>query len=180
MITDNLITLALDAALLEHPRALHLRRMRMGLWLYLAIVAKAPTGAESFEIEPAAIATQMGLTEGTVRSWLGHLRKGGYLEAVRLNGKMRVTLKRITAPSLPEPEPARAPTRFFTAQKLQDALGERSDGEALQAALSLYGDEVVKRALARTLAVPPEQIRRSRTALFLYLLKRHAHAPQHD
>ena len=74
-------------------------------------------------------------------------------------------------------EPTAAPTRFFTVAKLQRVLGESGNEEALQASLSLYPDEVVKRALAGTLAVPETQIRRSRLALFIYLLKRHAQTP---
>jgi hypothetical protein len=167
------ITLQLDRRILEHPRAYHLRRMRAGLWLYLDLLARLPAGAETFEVEPAAIGRDMGLPEGTVRSWLGHLRKAGYLDAVRLNGTTRVTMKRPAAPE-PAAEPAAAPTRFFTVAKLQRALGEPGNDEALQAALSLYPDAVVKRSLAGTLAVPETQIRRSRTALFIYLLKRHA------
>jgi hypothetical protein len=167
------ITLQLDRRILEHPRAYHLRRMRAGLWLYLDLLARLPAGTDTFEVEPAAIGRDMGLPEGTVRSWLGHLRKAGYIEAVRLNGRTRVTMKRAAAPE-PPAEPSAAPTRFFTVPKLQRALGEPGNDEALQAALSLYPDAVVKRALAGTLAVPETQIRRSRTALFIYLLKRHA------
>src|SRR5882672_1177094 len=104
------ITLQLDRRILEHPRAYHLRRMRAGLWLYLDLLARLPAGAETFEVEPAAIGRDMGLPEGTVRSWLGHLRKAGYLEAVRLNGKVRVTMKRAEAP---EPSAAApVPVRF--------------------------------------------------------------------
>jgi hypothetical protein len=167
------ITLQLDRRILEHPRAYHLRRMRAGLWLYLDLLARLPADAETFEVEPAAIGRDMGLPEGTVRSWLGHLRKAGYLDAVRLNGRVRVTM---TSADITEPAPLvpAMPTRFFTVPKLQRALGEPGNEEALQSALSLYSDAVVKRALAGTLAVPEIQIRRSRTALFIYLLKRHA------
>ena len=169
------ITLTLDRRILEHPRAYHLRRMRAGLWLYLDLLARLPAGAETFEVEPAAIGRDMGLPEGTIRSWLGHLRKAGYLDAVRLNGKVRVTMKRVDAPEPPsEPTASPAPSRFFTVAKLQRALGEPGNDEALQAALGLYSDAIVRRALAGTLAVPETQIRRSRTALFIYLLKRHA------
>lgn len=167
------ITLQLDRRILEHPRAYHLRRMRAGLWLYLDLLARLPADADTFEVEPAAIGRDMGLPEGTVRSWLGHLRKSGYLEAVRLNGKTRVTVKRAVVPeSAPEPP---KPTRFFTVAKIQRALGETGDETTLQAVLNLHSDEQIKRALAGTLAVPETQIRRSRTALFIYLLKRHAH-----
>src|SRR5438477_5640289 len=95
------ITLHLDRRILEHPRAYHLRRMRAGLWLYLDLLARLPAGAASFEVEPAAIGRDMGLPEGTIRSWLGHLRRSGYLEAVRLNGKVRVTINRMAAPESP-------------------------------------------------------------------------------
>ena len=176
MSSSEPITLSLDRRILEHPRAYHLRRMRAGLWLYLDLLARLPADAETFEVEPAAIGRDMGLPEGTIRSWLGHLRKVGYVEAVRLNGKSRVTIKRAAAPEPPVESPA-IPNRFFTVPKLQRALGEAGSDEALQAALSLYPDAVVKRALAGTLAVPETQIRRSRTALFIYLLKRHAQQP---
>jgi len=173
------ITITLDRRILEHPRAYHLRRMRAGLWLYLDLLARLPAGAETFEVEHAAIGREMGLPEGTVRSWLGHLRKAGYLDAERLNGKVRVTLKHAAELAVPPerpPEPASppTPTRFFTVAKIQRALGEPGNDEALQAALGLYSDSIVRRALAGTLAVPETQIRRSRTALFIYLLKRHA------
>ena len=167
------ITLQLDRRILEHPRAYHLRRMRAGLWLYLDLLARLPAGAETFEVEPAAVGEDMGLPEGTVRSWLGHLRKAGYLDALRLNGKVRVTMKRAEVPE-PAASVTLTPSRFFTVAKIQRALGETSDETTLQAVLNLHSDDQIRRALAGTLAVPETQIRRSRTALFIYLLKRHA------
>ena len=169
------ITLSFDRRILEHPRAYHLRRMRAGLWLYLDLLARLPAGSDTLEVEPAAIGRDMGLPEGTIRSWLGHLRAAGYVDAVRLNGHVRVSIKYAVAPE-PAPAPTTTPTRFFTVAKLQRALGEPGNDETLQAALSLHPDAVVKRALAGTLAVPDTQIRKSRTALFIYLLKRNAQA----
>lgn len=177
MTAHSFITLTIERRLIEHPQAFHLRRMRAGIWLYLDLLARLPAGASSLEVEPAAIGREMGLPEGTVRSWLGHLRKAGYLDAHRLNGHVRVTMHRVeAAPPAPAPAPSlpSVPTRLFTVASLQKALGERGDEESLQAALSLYPDRVVQQALARTMAVPTERIRRSRIALFIYLLKRHA------
>ena len=166
------ITLTLDRRILEHPRAYHLRRMRGALWLYLDLLARLPGGAGTIEVEPAAVGVAMGLPEGTIRSWLGYLRKAGYLEAQRLNGKTRVTIER-TAPPPEPPEPAK-PTRFFTAAKIMRALNERSESGAIEDALERHSDTVTRRALAGALATPAEKIRRSRTALFLYLLNRYA------
>jgi hypothetical protein len=170
------ITLTLDRALLEHPRALHFRRMRSALWLYLVVLSQLPGGTEPIELDPAALALEMGLPEGTLRSWLGHLRKGGYLSVQRLNGHVRVSRRMGPAASkLVLPAEPVAPKRFFTPEKLARALGDSGNADALQAAINLHGDEVLRSALARALAVPENQIRRSRTALFLYFLKRHAY-----
>jgi hypothetical protein len=172
MPTSVPITLTLDRRLLEHPRGYHLRRMRGAIWLYLDLLAR---GAGTIEIEPAAVGRAMGLPEGTIRSWLGHLRKAGYIEAKRLNGKVLVAIER-RAPAH-DPEPPKIAPRFFTAAKIMRALGERNDPEAIEAALETHADDAIRRALAGAMATPAEKIRRSRTALFLFLLKRYAQEP---
>lgn len=168
------LTITLERRLLEHPRAHHLRKMRMGIWLYLDLLARLPEGAEDFEIEPAVIAEEMGLSEGTVRSWLGHLRKAGYVVAERMNGTIRVTIKKGYLPEPPKPEKA----RFFTVGRLERMLKDKSNTAAFESAIRLYSDAVIRRALAGALAPPEEQIRRSRTALFLYLIKRYGQRTQ--
>ena len=173
MSSPQTLSLTFDRRILEHPRAYHLRRMRQGIWLYLDLLARLPAGAETIEVEPATVGEEMGVPEASVRSWLGHLRSAGYLAAERLNGKVRVTIKKGFVPETP----VSPKERFFTVAKLQRMLKDKLNVEAFEAALKLYPDPVIRRALAGALAPPEEQIRRSRTALFLYLLKRHAHAP---
>lgn len=165
------ITITLDRGLLEHPTALHVRRMRSALWLYLVLLARLPRGSDVVEVKPREIAQDTGLPEGTIRSWLGHLRKAHYIEVERLNGSCRVTIRR--ADTKPEPQPA-PPVRPFTLPRLVRALGEKGNRETLAAALGQYSDDAIRQALAKTLAVPTDRIRRSRTALFVYLLKRYA------
>jgi len=172
------VTLTLDRRLIEHPRALHLRRMRQGVWLYLDLLARLPAGAGSLEVEPKAVGEAMGIPEAQIRSWLGHLRKSGYLKAERLNGSVRVTLR--PAHLWPQPVQEWTPAtgggqRFFTVERIARALGEVAEREPLATALRDHSDEAIRRALAGALAVPAEQIRRSRIALFLYLLKRYTH-----
>lgn len=174
MSSPHTLTLTLDRRILVHPRAYHLRRMRQGIWLYLDLLARLPAGAETIEVEPAVVGEEMGLPEGTVRSWLGHLRKAGYVGAERLNGRVRVTIKK----GFVQESIELAKQRFFTVAKLQRMLKDKLSVEPFEAALKLYPDPVIRRALAGALAPPEEQIRRSRTALFLYLLKRHTHAQE--
>lgn len=172
MSSSSTIHLTLDRRLLRHPRAYHLRRMRTGLWLYLDLLARLPAGADTIEVEPAVVAGELGVEEGFVRSWLGHLQKAGYVYAERLNGSVRVTVKR---EHVPEPiEPPRL--RFFTVAKLERALGDLSHQAEFETTLRDHPDTVIRKALAGALAVPESQIRVSRTALFFFLLKRYAHA----
>lgn len=177
MTTLRPLSLTLDRRLLEHPEALHIRRMRSAIWLYLALLAQLPQGSDTLAVDPKDLGTRMGLPEGTIRSLLGHLRKGRYVEARRLNGSYRVRVKRLALPVRPTPESS---SRFFTVQKLERTLGEQGNRPALEAALAAGGDPAIQRALAGALAVPAAEIPRSRTAVFLYLLKRHAHEPQDD
>ena len=170
------VTLALHRQFLEHSDAAHIRRMRAAIWLYLDLLSRLPADSDTVEIVPRDLARRMGLPEGTIRSWLGHLRRGRYIETRRLNGGIAVTLKhvaRVNAAAPGEPE-SNAPGRFFTVAKLARSLGGSPDDRALAAALEEHPDDTVRRALAGALAVPDSEIRRSRTALFLYLLKRHA------
>lgn len=170
-VTSDQLILNLPRRLVEHPQALHVRRMRDAVWLYLLLVARLPAGPDVTEFDVAEYSQSMGLPPGTICSWLGHLRKHRYVEAKRSKGLIRVRLKRHSAtPETSAPEPA----RFFTVAKLEHALGETGHRTLLESALAAHPDPVVRRALAGALAVPASDIRRSRTALFLYLLKRHA------
>jgi hypothetical protein len=174
------ITIRLDRGLLEHPQALHIRRMRSAVWLYLSLLVRLPAGQNAVELDTAEIASAMGLPDGTVRSWLGHLRTRRYVNLQRSGESVRVRIRHLPEALAPvDPPPAR--DRFFTIGRLEQALGEAVDREALASALDLHDDAIIKRALAGSLAVPAADIRRSRTALFLYLLKRHAQSQrQHD
>jgi hypothetical protein len=167
------ITIRFDRGLLEHPQALHLRRMRAALWLYLGLLVRLPAGQNTVELDLAEMASAMGLAAGTVRSWLGHLRKHRYVHLERSGSALRVRIRHL--PQLPaQADAPSAPQRFFSVRKLEAALGETGSRDALESALEIHDDAVIKRALAGSLAVPATEIRRSRTALFLYLLKRHA------
>lgn len=162
------LSLTLDRDILESATARHMKRMRIAVWLYLDLLGHLPEGEGSIEIVPAKVAAVMGLKEGTIRSWLGHLKQAGYVSVAGKNGSLRVTILRLR--EVPKPESP----RFFTVAKLERALGETGHRDGLNAALDQYSDAVIKRALAGALAVPGEEIKKSRTALFIYLAKKYA------
>ncbi len=173
--TSDHATIQIPRRLLEHPRAFHVRRMRAAVWLYVLILSRLPKGSDAVDVDPRETAQAMGLPEGTIVSWLGHLRKCRYIEVLRQDGSIRVRVRRH-----PVAKPSDAPpaSRYFTVAKVEHALQETGHRDLLEPALAANPDPAVKRALAATLAVPATEIRRSRTALFLYLLKKYAHEEQ--
>lgn len=170
------LTISIDRRILEHPRSLHRKRIRGSIWLYLFLLSRLPGGQDTLDLCPENVAQTMGVPEGTVRTWLGQLRKHRYVTARRTNGTVRVRVKgsRWEPAKATQSKASDSPMRFFTTQKLEQALGETGNRDSLEAILADHPDEVIKRALAGAIAVPTEQIRRSRTALFIYLTKHHA------
>ena len=53
--TSDHLTIIFPRRLLEHPRALHIHRMRAAVWLYLALLARLPAGSDTVEVDPAGI-----------------------------------------------------------------------------------------------------------------------------
>lgn len=161
------ITFALDRVLLEHPRALHIKRMRSAIWLYLVLAARLPAGQDTLEIDCGLLAASMGLPATTVTTWLGHLKKGRYLAIVgRNHGLFTVRIKRVQV----DPQAVKKTITKFTVAGLERELGETGYRERLADALANHPPPVIAHALDRATDVPRSKIRRSRTALFLYLL----------
>ncbi len=160
-------TIRFDRVLLEHPHAMHIKRMRSAIWLYLALVSQLSAGDDTIEIDPAALSDSMGLAESTIQTWLGHLKKGRYVAMLqREDGSVRLRIKHI------QPEPSALKRRLEpTVAGLERALGETGYRERLTEAIAAHPPPVIAYALDRATDVPRSKIRRSRTALFLYLLK---------
>lgn len=160
------VTVTFDRTILEHRHALHIRRIKSAVWLYLALIARRTPGETVVQIEPPAIADSMGLSESTVRTWLGQLKKGRYVEILaRRNGLVQLRIKHLP----PDPEQIARP-RHLSVEGLEGSLGETGYREKLTAALSAHAPPAILYALDRATEVPRSKIRRSRTALFLYLL----------
>lgn len=162
--------------LVADPGARHLRAMKQAVWLYLFLLAAVGAGGERL-VNPTDVAVAMGLSEATVRTWLGQLRKAGYLVLAR-EGRyvwVKITgwkrgLDSETAPqsaqpakaSISEPTPAKA---------LALRLGEPQEESLVQSLVTEFGQVAIEALLEKVLAVPAERIRKSRAALLAYLLK---------
>jgi hypothetical protein len=67
--------------LVVDPEAKHYRRMKNALWLFLYLVLHADRRTGKLSRKYRTIASEMGISPGTVRKWLRTLRQHGYVRA---------------------------------------------------------------------------------------------------
>jgi DNA-binding transcriptional ArsR family regulator len=175
----GLATILLRRGLVADPEARHYRAMRQAVWLYLYLLLAVNPTTGARLLSPAQIATQMGLNEETIRSWLGRLRKAGYLRVERQGDYLRVEMKRWQAPVRPavpataDPKPPVAkPRSGMTAELLARRLGEEPGDPFWEHAVETWDQTTIRRVLDEVERVPAEQIRKSRAALFRYIITR--------
>lgn len=165
-----------DTALVADPQGRHRQAMRHTLWLYLYLLAAVRSDGERL-VDPAEIGRHMGLAEATVRTWLGQLRKAGYVLLTREGPHLWVKLTRrgrvpdsTGASKRPMPVESGDPASPEAAA-LALRLGEPQAESRLEALLIEYGPGAIEREIGRVMAVPTERIKKSRTALLAYFLK---------
>lgn len=177
----GLATILLRRGLVVDAEARHYRAMRQAIWLYLYLLLAVNPMTGTRLLSPAQVAVQMGLNEDTIRSWLGRLRKAGYLKVERQGDYLRVEMKRWHTPAVPEPIEVAAPAKEpikprggMTAEMLARRLGEEPGDPFWGHAVETWGEPTIRRVLDEVDRVPAERIRKSRAALFRYLITRTA------
>jgi hypothetical protein len=169
------------ATLLYHPKARHIRVMKHGIWLYLAMLDRVHSTTGQVQLDLGRLSADMGLAHGTICSWLGHLRKENYLGVTKQHGALTVTISGWT------PSTVEMTARSHEHQQPSDAMGANDQAFATMLAGALqdtdnydlylqlvgqYSRAQLNSALESTLRVPRAKIKKSRAALFHYLLKR--------
>ena len=162
----------LHKCLVVDRKATHGKRMRQAIWLYLYLLLAVNPATGKRILSPRHIAKEMGLKEETVRSWLGHLRRQGYASVERQGDLVAVTVTK-----WPKRKPQAASESVnrkspLTPEALAKALGSDPSDPFLREVV--MGEDLtrIQEVLAQVTRVPEERIRKSRLALFRYLLKK--------
>lgn len=173
----GLATIQIRRGLIVDAQARHFRSMRQSVWLYLYLLlaVNPATGARLFL--PVEIGKQMGLKEDTIRSWLGRLRKAGYILVERQGDYLRIEITRWHVPVPPiqkddGPEEKQHRPTGLTAEQLAHELGEEPGDPFWEHAIETWDESTIREVIADVRRVPDEQIRKSRAALFRYLITR--------
>jgi DNA-binding transcriptional ArsR family regulator len=173
----GLTSILMRRGLVVDSEARHYRAMRQSVWLYLYLLLAVNPTTGARLLSPALIAEQMGLNEDTIRSWLGRLRRAGYLSVERQGDYLRVEMKRWRTPARPvEPEaidePQQKTRSGMSPELLAKRLGEEPGDPFWERAVMTWDDATIRRVLEEVERVPAERIRKSRAALFRYLITR--------
>jgi hypothetical protein len=155
--------------------------MKQAIWLYLYLLLIANPVTGKGIIAPARAAQDMGLKETTVRSWLGHLRKAGYIHLRRAGDLFIVTISKWRP--VPSPHEVELPHRRkrtrrvekpVVPEELAQVLGGSPEDSIWKELIAAHSQGMLRRALTEVSEVPANRIRKSRLALFRYLLKKHS------
>ena len=176
--------------LVADPQAKHFHRMNSSVWLflYLLTTVNQKTGRLTRSIED--IAMDMGLKTNTIDTWLGILKSKDYIESVKNNGQtiIQILKWRKVAPlydKKPEIQSARKPVKKTRKEKVlvsefesaaKEAAQQLGDVENYRAYINLfekYSKDIIEKALTRVKSLPDEKIKKSRGALFTYLVKQY-------
>jgi DNA-binding transcriptional ArsR family regulator len=163
--------------LVADPVAKHIRALRQSIWLYLFLLAAVSTAGERL-IDPAEVGETMGLSEGTVRSWLGQLRHKGYVACRRSGRHVWVKVVLRWKPDGQSKKNGRLSPNVdtdpvsITAKKLAGLLGEPLESPLVANLVSTYRAEEIRPALDEVLSVPEHRIKKSRLSFLVYLLKK--------
>ena len=162
----------LHQGLVVDPKATHVKRMRQAIWLYLYLLLAVNPSTGKRIFAPSGIAGEMGLKEETVRSWLGHLRRQGYVAVERQGDLVAVTVTK-----WPKRKPQAASESVnrkssVTPEALAKALGCDPSDPFLKEVV--MGEDLtrVQEVLVQVTRVPEDRIKKSRLALFRYLLRK--------
>ena len=183
--------------LVADKSAKHYAKMKNSLWLYIFFIATVnhKTGKTTSTLE--AIAAEISVDLSTVRSWLGQLRKHHYVKTKKANdqtifqvcgwSKVRSLFERIPMPesgltgykSIPEAKKAAKKQEFEDpiakkARLLAVELEDENSLAYLKKVCEKYPEHFIQKALNQVKAIPDEKIKRSRGALFTYLIKKYA------
>lgn len=155
------------------------QRMRQTIWLYLYLILQLNPRTGRLLTKVSTISQDMGIKQETIRSWLGHLRRKGYVSVKRQGGYWLITVTGLKP--IPETPPAKAlkPGEVVNVeqQRLAQQIAQEFEDEGnlgyYEDLCERHPEYLINRAFSEVRKVPQSKIKKSRGALFTYLVKKY-------
>jgi len=156
------------------------QKMRQTIWLYLYLVLQLNPRTGRLVTKVSTISQDMGIKEETIRSWLGHLRRKGYVWVKRQGDYLMISVTGLKP--IPESPQAKVlkPGEVVNGeqQRLAQRIAKEFEDEGnlgyYEDLCERYPEHLINRAFSEVQRVPQSKIKKSRGALFTYLLKKYA------
>lgn len=162
--------------LLADPR--HARTMHSALWLYLVLRAAAAPDTGRLQVAVEDLARVLDLKPAAVSSLLGRLRTHGYVETRRVHGQLEIRIVDWTPTaqsSPPSPRPIPEPDHASgLALEIATAFGDVGNLARYEDLVERFPEALVRQAFREARLMPRARVRKSRGALFTFLLKNYA------
>jgi DNA-binding transcriptional ArsR family regulator len=160
--------------LVADPDGRHYFRMKNAIWLYLylALSVNPHTGKLLSKLD--FISSQMGISKETLQTWLGHLKKWGYVSTQRQGESILFKLSRWREPNKPTPKQETKSEENSLASEIAETFEDKENIGYYQWICENYPENSVKRAFLEVKKMPNNKIKKSRGALFTYLVKKYS------
>ena len=172
------------------------RRMRQAVWLYFYLIVFANARSGKLISRIPDIAAALGVSENTVNSWLGHLKKWHYVSVVKMGNGLHFRVNRWQEVTHIDTADAKELSRssgkaLVQVRKISVSLPKEPDKMARKIAVELRAEDsltyienlcrsnprnIIQRAFNEARDLPAGKIKKSRGALFVYLTKKYAKA----
>lgn len=168
--------------LLFNPQQNHYVKLRQAFWLYAYLLICADPGSGKLLVSSDKIAGQLNVKGTTIQSWLGHLNRQKYLSARHQTGSWAVSIT-----GWPSERPSVKPVMIsddegekddepdkITPSLLHERIGNGEGVHYYEVLVEKYPQDILRRALSDVMVVPASRIKKSKGALFTFLVKRYA------
>jgi hypothetical protein len=163
--------------LILNPLGKHMSRMGKAIWVYLYLLIVINDKSGRAIVKSAEIAKETGISENNILTGFGILKKWNYIDVKKQNSTFVITVckwKKIfnsLKPLISNPKPYSDHNQI--AIYIADILQEKESISQFISSVKQYSSVAIHSCLQKTVMVPKEKIKKSRTALFLYFLKQH-------
>lgn len=185
--------------LIADPQAKHHHRMKNAVWLYLFFLTSVGPKTGRISTDPSKISEEMGLPIEAIQTWLGCLKKHGYIRVIKNRGqtvfqvnqwrKVKFVFDNSNSQSTTseqsmenshnheEKKPPQNTLFHNRAVQIAKELKDEDSIPAFEKIVQKYPENLITKALIQVKSLPDEKVR-SRGALFTYLLKKYAQEKQ--
>jgi hypothetical protein len=180
MVIENkkLMTINILKDLVQNRNGFHYAQMKQAIWLYVFVILNVDLNKGSINLKYTDISRLTGIREPIIRTWLGQLSKYQYLNIKKMGSNVKISLPNALRKRYPnendEIENNESIKDQTLANQIAHTLKEPDKIDMFQDLVKKHNASLIRRALREASAIPNSRIKKSRAALFYFLINKYA------